>query len=149
MSANAPFRGPLKWIKIGPLAAPLKARLGFCSGVKPAPEDGSVPSAGRVPCTKSSAVILTVIRMSSMMRETEDPGLQEEGVQKEIELHVPSAPGRTPTLVPSYLPPVTVLLTLTAGPTAPQTHQAFGSGRQAHHFIITRMIKSEIRQNCF
>lgn len=79
--------------------------------------------------------------MSSMMRETEDPGIQEGVVQKEIDLHAPSAPGMTPTLVPSYLPPIIVFLTLMAGPTAPQTHQAFRGGRQAHHFITTTMVK--------
>lgn len=41
-----------------------------------------------------------------MMRETEDPGIQEGVVQKEIDLHAPSAPGMTLTLVPRYLPPI-------------------------------------------
>ena len=67
--------------------------------------------------------------MGSMTREIEDPGIQEGGVQKETDLDAPSAPETTLTSVPSGLPPITLLLTLTAGPTAPQTCRAFGGRR--------------------
>lgn len=46
--------------------------------------------------------------MDSMTRDSEDPGIQDGGVQKEMDHHVPIAPGRTLTLVPGCLPPTTL-----------------------------------------